>query len=185
MKKNIIILAIIACIGLAIYLFVYNSTNKINQKNSNNTFDVPQEDANYAENFLNEYVNSVLNKNDDFGFNMLDESTKNIFQNDAKKYSEKMEYIRTVLNSHIKERTITKIEMLENSFINENEAIKEVINCNITSTIYEYIEYTALDYYKEYSWFKNLELKEYESKKYKISFDEIEKEDVEWEVMKK
>ncbi|MEG1008636.1 MAG: hypothetical protein RSF67_02240, partial [Clostridia bacterium] len=118
---------------------------------------------------------------DEDGYEMLDEDTKKLFNNSLSSYSDNIKYIRLVINKFIKEKTVTDLNIIGKKYSDNNGFKGEVIDCEIISTIWSYIEISDLYYYKNYNWFKNLKLKEYSLKKYKISFDEIEKEDEKWE----
>ncbi len=178
--RRSIFLTIFVIIYITIFIQIHNYAVEINKRNEAGTFEIVNENQDFDIIFLNQYINSVLHKQYEDGFNMLDEKTKNIFNNNLQEYSDKIKYINETINKYMIDKTTTDIELVEETNLNGISAKKY----NIFSTLWTYLKISDLNYYKKYNWFKNLELVEYLPKKYKISFTEIEKEGTEWNIEK-
>lgn len=161
MRNKIISIGIFIAVCIVIYFIVYNYTSQINIKNRNNTFESTGNDVNYRDEYVQKYVQTLVNSNFSEGFAMLSEDSKNSFNNDLKRYTEQIVNATRILN-----RTQGGIEI---NLINEFNMKKyNKLEYDIISKSYDYIQNNEKYFADQFSVFKEFYLIEYSPNVFKI-----------------
>lgn len=161
MKDKIIKIVIFIIVCIVIYFAIYNYTSQINSKNKNNTYESTSESENYREDYINKYIETLVSYNFSNGFEMLSDNSKKIFSNDVSRYSEQIMNTTKIMNRMPGGLTL--------DLVNEFNMKKYImIEYELLSKSYDYIQNNDTYYADEFSVFKTINLIEYSPNVFKI-----------------
>jgi len=151
MRSKLIKSVLLAVCCIVIYSVIYNYTTQINSINKNNTYESDAVYKNYRIDYINKYVETIKTNNYQGGFNMLDDDAKKYFNDNLVQYSE---YIINLTRGMNKTNDGLKINLVDEVYMKKYN----IIEYELISKDYEYIENNEVYFSGEHTIFKQFKL---------------------------